>query len=72
MDPSFFDEVTNAAFASDLSDVITRRRPAIWIHGHIHKFRDYMADKTRVICNPRGYSGERYTSGFRDSFVIDL
>lgn len=72
MDPNFFGEVTNAAFASDLSGMIERRKPLLWIHGHIHKFRDYMADQTRVICNPRGYSRERYTSGFRDSFVIDL
>lgn len=72
MDPSFFGHVTNAAFASDLSGMIERRKPHLWIHGHIHIFRDYMADATRVICNPRGYSREQYTSGFRDSFVIDL
>lgn len=35
-------------------------------------FRDYTADKTKVICNPRGYGGERNTSGFRPGFVIDL
>ena len=72
LDPRFFGQVTSAAFASDLSDLIARRRPSVWIHGHIHKFRDYMADKTRVICNPRGYGGEREISGFRSDFVIDL
>ncbi|MGO6898431.1 metallophosphoesterase family protein [Rhizobium ruizarguesonis] len=71
-DARFFGHVTNAAFGSDLSDLIARRRPSVWIHGHIHRFRDYMADKTRVICNPRGYGGEREISGFRPSFVIDL
>lgn len=71
-DPRFYGEITNAAFGSDLSDLIARRRPSVWIHGHIHKFRDYMADKTRVICNPRGYGGERGTSGFRPDFVIEL
>ncbi|MFT2215652.1 metallophosphoesterase [Rhizobium giardinii] len=72
LDPRFFGQVTSAAFASDLSDLIIRRRPSVWIHGHIHKFRDYMADKTRVICNPRGYGGEREIAGFRAGFVIDL
>ncbi|NTH25637.1 phosphohydrolase [Agrobacterium rhizogenes] len=72
MDPNFFGHVTNAAFASDLSGIIERRKPHLWIHGHIHKFRDYMADQTRVICNPRGYSRERETSGFRAGFVIDI
>ncbi|MBY5704137.1 phosphohydrolase [Rhizobium leguminosarum] len=71
-DPIFYGDVTNAAFGSDLSDLIARRRPSVWIHGHIHKFRDYMADKTRVICNPRGYGGERDMNGFRSGFVIDL
>ncbi|MBA9030956.1 metallophosphoesterase [Rhizobium leguminosarum] len=68
----YFGHVTNAAFGSDLSDLIARRRPSVWIHGHIHRFRDYMAGGTRVICNPRGYGGERETSGFRAGFVIDL
>lgn len=71
-DPSFFGNVTNAAFASDLSNLIRWRKPRLWVHGHIHKFRDYMADQTRVICNPLGYRGEFYSSGFRPGFVIDL
>lgn len=71
-DPRFFGHITNAAFASDLSDLIARRRPHIWVHGHIHRFRDYMADETRVICNPRGYGSEHGISGFRPGFVIDL
>ncbi len=71
-DPNFLGNVTNAAFASDLSDLVMRRRPSLWIHGHIHKFRDYMADHTRVVCNPLGYRGELYTSGFRPGYVIDL
>ncbi|MHC2219485.1 metallophosphoesterase family protein [Rhizobium leguminosarum] len=71
-DPRFYGHATNAAFGSDLSDLIARRRPSVWIHGHIHKFRDYMADKTRVICNPRGYGGEQQANGFRPGLVIDL
>lgn len=70
--PDFFGNVTNAAFASDLSDLVMRRRPGRWVHGHIHKFRDYVADQTRVICNPLGYRGELYSSGFRPGFTIDL
>lgn len=72
LDPRFFGQATSAAFASDLSDLIDRRKPDVWIHGHIHKFRDYMVDSTRVICNPRGYGGERGISGFRPDFVVDL
>ncbi|MBY5431664.1 metallophosphoesterase [Rhizobium leguminosarum] len=71
-DPNFFGDISNAAFASDLSDLIERRQPSLWIHGHIHKFRDYMFDKTRIICNPLGYHHERNYSGYRSNFVIEL
>lgn len=71
-DARFYGNVTNAAFGSDLSDLIARRRPSVWIHGHIHRARDYLAGDTRIICNPRGYGGERETNGFRSGFVIDL
>ena len=71
-DPNFFGHITNAAFASDLGDLIERRRPSLWVHGHIHKFRDYMFDKTRIICNPVGYQQEHYYSGFRPNFVVEL
>ncbi len=70
--PRFFGHASNAAFGSDLSELIARRRPSLWIHGHIHLFRDYLADRTRIICNPRGYGGNRSASGFRPDFVIDL
>lgn len=72
MDPTFFGDASNAAFASDLSDLITRGKPSLWIHGHIHKFRDYVFGETRVVCHPRGMMRERETSGFRPDFVIEL
>ncbi|MBP2461418.1 MULTISPECIES: metallophosphoesterase [unclassified Rhizobium] len=71
-DPRFHGQTTNAAFASDLSDLIRRRKPTAWIHGHIHKARDYLADGTRIICNPVGYFHEGNTSGYRPSLLIDL
>jgi Icc-related predicted phosphoesterase len=45
----------DAAYASDLSSLIEQYAPELWLHGHIHANRDYMHDRTRVICNPRGY-----------------
>ncbi|MGO6946997.1 MULTISPECIES: metallophosphoesterase family protein [Rhizobium] len=71
-DARFHGQITNAAFASDLSDLIFRRQPTVWIHGHIHKFRDYMQDRTRIICNPLGYASDANFSGFRAGFVVDL
>ena len=48
-------DLLNAAYASDLTDVIQAGRPAFWIHGHFHEACDYWVGSTRVVCNPRGY-----------------
>jgi Icc-related predicted phosphoesterase len=45
----------DAAYASNLAEVIERYGPELWIHGHIHQSRDYIHDRTRIIANPRGY-----------------
>lgn len=63
---------SNAAFASDMTDIIRRGRPDFWIHGHMHEYLDYIEDRTRVICNPLGYRHERGINGFRPGLVIDL
>jgi len=45
----------DAAYASDLSSMIEKYAPELWLHGHIHKNRDYVHDRTRVVANSRGY-----------------
>jgi predicted phosphodiesterase len=42
------------AFASDC-DALLALGADLWIHGHTHDSCDYMAGKTRVLCNPHGY-----------------
>jgi Icc-related predicted phosphoesterase len=54
----FKGDLLNAAYASDLSEVIEMGRPVLWIHGHTHDSCDYTVGDTRVICNPRGYDDE--------------
>lgn len=46
----------NASYASDLSKLIDKYNPKLWIHGHTHDPKDYEIFNTRVICNPRGYA----------------
>ncbi|MGA0530772.1 metallophosphoesterase [Hansschlegelia sp. KR7-227] len=48
-------ETIDASYASDLTEFIERWRPALWIHGHVHKNRDYRVADTRIVSNPRGY-----------------
>lgn len=57
--PSRFNrDLLNAAYASDLSDIIENGRPALWVHGHTHDSCDYALGSTRVVCNPYGYDCE--------------
>jgi Icc-related predicted phosphoesterase len=48
-------EQTNCFYVCDVDDLIVRREPALWIHGHTHESNDYVIGKTRVVCNPYGY-----------------
>lgn len=52
------DKLMNGAYSSDLSKFILENpQIKLWTHGHTHDPFDYMVGSTRVICNPRGYSG---------------
>lgn len=68
--PEFSASPLNPAFVSDLSFLIERGQPALWVHGHTHRPVDYRMGSTRIVCNPRGYgSGD---TGFDPSLVIEL
>lgn len=71
LDPRFVGRSSNAAYASDLSDLIRAAQPHFWVHGHIHRFTDYIEGATRVLCNPRGLARETRSGGFRPGFVIE-
>lgn len=54
----FKGDPTNAAYASDLLEIIEEGRPALWVHGHMHDSCDYVVGKTRIVSNPKGYADE--------------
>lgn len=54
-----------------MSEEIERLQPALWVHGHMHQGFDYTIGKTRVICNPRGYPGER-RGPFNPKLVVEI
>ena len=70
LDRAFDGDGTHAFFASDLSAMIEERGPDVWVHGHVHQHRDYRVGRTRIVCNPRGYPGEK--SGFDPGLVIEI
>ncbi len=55
----FRDDPLTPCFVSDLSEVIDRWQPALWIHGHVHDNFDYHVGATRIVCNPKGYGPMR-------------
>lgn len=64
----------NGGFASNLDDFILNR-PQIkyWTHGHMHNPCNYLVGETKIICNPRGYSGyERRAKQFDPTVGFEL
>ncbi|WP_227746908.1 metallophosphoesterase family protein [Paraburkholderia franconis] len=55
--PRYAGDITNAAFASDLTRLV--EHVDFWLHGHVHDSCDYMVGNCRVVANPRGYAWNR-------------
>ncbi len=64
----------NPAYASHLDQWIEDMDAIdLWIHGHTHSSNDlYLNDRTRVVCNPRGYYKYEVNEEFDDSLVIEI
>jgi Icc-related predicted phosphoesterase len=61
----------NAAFVSDLDQIIADSRVALWIHGHTHDNVDYRIARTRVLSNQFGYAGKALP-GFDPALVVTV
>jgi Icc-related predicted phosphoesterase len=64
----FADNMTSAAFASNLDGLVERSGAALWVHGHVHHSCDYEIGGTRVCCNARGYE----SAGYDKRLVVEL
>lgn len=65
------DDPISSAYASNLDQFIKEYQPDYWIHGHMHTPVSYEIEKTKVICNPHGYTDEKY-NGFDRQLIIDI
>jgi predicted phosphodiesterase len=55
--PRYVGDPVNAAFVSDLSDLLPKAD--LWLHGHVHDSFDYRVGRCRVVANPLGYALNR-------------
>lgn len=68
----YANDLLTPAFASNLESLMDRDDLLLWVHGHMHDPFDYEIYGTRVVCNPRGYSPDDLTKGFKPDFVIEI
>jgi len=54
INPKYVGDPVNAAFASDLTDLLFQTR--LWLHGHTHDSCRYQVGRCQVVSNPAGYS----------------
>lgn len=63
-------DMLSAAYVSDLSEIIFKGSPSLWVHGHTHHSFDYQVFDTRIICNPMGYQ-DAPNPEFNPMLVVD-
>ncbi len=64
-------EIESAASASHLDEFVAGSGARLWLHGHMHISQDYSIGKTRLLCNPRGYTDDP-NPDFLPGLVIEL
>lgn len=72
VDKRYSGDSLNPAFASRLEGIFEKYEADVWIHGHTHIPCDYTLYGTRVVCNPRGYPGERQQPVFQPDLIVEI
>lgn len=67
----FKHNMLNGCYCSDLVDDVFENGPDLWVAGHIHEKRDYMINKTRLVCNPRGYHTKKQSGNWDEDTSFD-
>ena len=64
----------NGGYRSNLSDfILDHPQIKFWVHGHMHDPCDYVIGTTRIITNPRGYTGyENQANVFDPNFSFEV
>lgn len=63
-------EALDAAYASNLDALVAQAD--LWVHGHTHVPVDYKIGTTKVVSNPRGYTGHEVVAEFDPLRVVEV
>jgi len=67
------DYLMNGGYHSDLSEfILDNPQIKLWTHGHTHEPFDYLIGTTRIVCNPRGYSGHDESAEYFELKYLDI
>lgn len=58
--PVFKDSPLDHFFCHDMTPLIEKHQPPLWLYGHTHCRMDNHIGKTRLVANPLGYPTEAY------------
>ena len=72
VNPKYEGDLLNGAYASDLDELVLKKKPKYWFHGHTHDPVRYKIGDTQIICNPKGYLGERGISGYDPQLLLEV
>ena len=67
--PRYAGDPVNAAFVSDLSELLPKAD--LWLHGHVHDSFDYKVGNCRVVANPLGYPSNLRSVGNAIELVFE-
>jgi predicted phosphohydrolase len=70
--PRYRGDVLNPFFVSDVTPLISRLQPRLWLHGHSHDSGDGRIGETRLIRNPFGYAGSSVNPDFDKRLIIEV
>lgn len=70
--PRYRNHELTPAYAARLENLICAHEPVLWVHGHLHDSVDYRICETRIVCNPRGYTGHELNAGFDPALVLEV
>jgi Icc-related predicted phosphoesterase len=67
--PRYSGDALNAAFASDLTELL--HKADFWFHGHVHDSFDYRIGRCRVVANQRGYARDVWSAAKANDLVFE-